>query len=404
MNILIICHQIPSPTNPLTYRVFYCIEYLSKKYGHDITLIAFGNANDTDNEVKNLSFFCIKVKILKISLLTHKRLFDYAINCLRCISTRDFRILLDYTYSKKMQELIDQQLMDVDFDVIFADSPYMLNYVVKYDLPKVMEIWSIPQINLEAYKKIKSINFRKLLHLALYCSARSYEKNYKFFDICIAPTEQERDLIKSYLPGLEISAIPFGIDLPKIPKDIKEDYPSVAFMGNMGSIFNQKAVIYFYNDIYPKIKRAFPTIKLYVIGSNPSDEVTQLSRDRSVIITGYVEDIKSCLFPISVIILPIHGYGIKTRLLEAMAAGKAVVISSEGVHGINVTPGNDVIISDDPEDFAECVIELLVNNDFRNLIGSNARLLMEKEYSWEIISGILNNVLLKAIMMHYENN
>ena len=115
-------------------------------------------------------------------------------------------------------------------------------------------------------------------------------------------------------------------------------------------------------------------------------------RDNSVIITGYVEDTRPYLARASVIILPIHGFGIKTRLLEAMAMGKPVVISSAGIHGIDVTPEKDIIVADGPEEFAERVIKLLNDEALRKKIGTNARKLMEEKYSWEKMADTLNEV------------
>lgn len=115
----------------------------------------------------------------------------------------------------------------------------------------------------------------------------------------------------------------------------------------------------------------FKEMHLEIFGKEPSKEILKLARDNSVVVTGYVEDMRPYLARASVITLPVHGFGIKTRILEAM--GKPVVTSSAGIHGINVTPEENIIIADDPKEFAKRVIELLNDEKLRNRIGANAR-------------------------------
>lgn len=246
-------------------------------------------------------------------------------------------------------------------------------------------------------KNLKKKLYKKLLRLYQYFVAKNCEKYYEKFNICITPTAEDRDIIESYLPNLEISAIPFGINTDIIPEDFEPNFPSLIFIGTMGSLFNQHSILYFYDSIYPLIKETIPEIKLYIVGKNPSEEITQLTRDKSVIVTGYVEDIRPYLARASVVTLPLHGYGIKTRVLEAMAVGKPVVTSSAGIHGIGVTPEENIIIADDPKEFARRVIELLNDEELRNRIGANARKLMEEEYSWENMADMLNTVFRKVV-------
>lgn len=141
----------------------------------------------------------------------------------------------------------------------------------------------------------------------------------------------------------------------------------------------------------------FKEMHLEIFGKEPSKEILKLARDNSVVVTGYVEDMRPYLARASVITLPIHGFGIKTRLLEAMAMGKPVVISSEGIHGIEVSPGENIIVADGSKESAERVVELLNNEELREKIGTNARKLMEDKYSWKKMADMLNEVSQKVV-------
>lgn len=406
MKILIICHKLPFDT--LSLRIANSIRYLSKKYMHNITIVSFKYLKEGQQEGSNpydedyLKEYCEEIETVEISTSLFKRIGGYIISCIIRIVSGDLRNILDYSFSREMQIKINELLKRAEFDVIFADTPSMLFYVSDVKLPKVLEIWTISQIHYEAYKKIEKKLYKKILRLWLYFDAKNREKYYKKFDICITPTEHEREVLKSYLPDLEISVIPFGINTDLRSENFEQDFPSLIFIGIMGSLFNQRSILYFNDEIYPSIKESFPNIKLYIVGKNPSEEIIQLTADKSVIVTGYVEDVRPYLARASVVTLPVHGYGIKTRILEAMAMGKPVVTSSEGIHGINVTPEENIIIADEPEEFARRVIELLNNEGLREKIGTNARKLMEEEYSWEKMADMLNEVLQKTMSRFYE--
>lgn len=393
MKILIICSHLPSFSGTHSFRVPNSIKYLSKKYMHNITIVSFKHLKDGPKQYDYLKEYCDEIETVDIPASLFHRARYYIVNNVIGIPSR------------KMQKKINELLKQTEFDVILipeVDAPSMLSYASDLNLPKVLEIWDIPQVHYEAYKKLEKKTHKKLLRLWLYFKTKNYEKYYSKFDMCITPTERDRDILRSYLPNLEISVIPYGVNIDSVNKAFIEDFPSLIFTGNMGSLFNQRSILYFYDKIYPLIKKAFPEIKLCIVGKNPSEEIIQMARDKSVIVTGYVESLKPYLGHASVVTLPIHGHGIKTRLLEIMAMGKPVVTSSAGIHGINVTPEENIIIADEPEEFARRVIELLNDEQLRNRIGANARKLMEEEYSWEKMTDMLNEVLQKAVSRFYE--
>ena len=402
-----ICHRLPSFSEALCYRVVNSIKHLSQKHGHSITLIFFKHSEiASEHDEEYLKEYCDEIMTVDIIPVSFKKRFErYVLDYVMRILSRDIGNFWDYTFSREMQRRVNELIQRRKFDVIFVDTPYMLSYVSNIDLPKVLEIWTIPQIVREAYTLEKKIQ-KKINLLMLYFRVRNYEKHYKKFDICITPTEHERNVVWSYLPDLEIAVIPFGINVEFTNKtfieDFPEDFPSLIFIGSMDSLFNQRSILYFYDKIYPLIKETFPDVKLYIVGRDPSEKIMRLTRDKSVIVTGYVEDLRPYLARASVVTLPLHGYGIKTRILEVMAIGKPVVTSSEGIHGINVTPRENIILADEPEEFARRVIELLNDEELRNRIGANGRKLMEEEYSWEKMTDMLNEVLQKAVSRFYE--
>jgi glycosyltransferase involved in cell wall biosynthesis len=166
--------------------------------------------------------------------------------------------------------------------------------------------------------------------------------------------------------------------------DIAKEFPSVVFSGHMNSSQNINAVFYFYEKILPIIRKTFPELKFFIVGADPVPEIIKLKEDKNIIVTGAVDDIRYFLNRANIFVCPMRtGTGIKNKLLEAMALGKPVVSTTVGAEAIEVTPNNNIILADEPEQFASEVVKILKDEKKAKIIGNNARALVEQKYSWE---------------------
>jgi glycosyltransferase involved in cell wall biosynthesis len=85
------------------------------------------------------------------------------------------------------------------------------------------------------------------------------------------------------------------------------------------------------------------------------------------------------------------GGGTRLKIVEAMAMGKAIVSTSLGAEGIEVEPGRDLLIEDDPIKFADAVGQLLTVPATGAAIGQSARRLAVERYSWDAAARVLEN-------------
>jgi glycosyltransferase involved in cell wall biosynthesis len=79
------------------------------------------------------------------------------------------------------------------------------------------------------------------------------------------------------------------------------------------------------------------------------------------------------------------GSGTRLKVLEAMAMGKAIVSTTFGVSGIEYTNGHDVLVADDPREFAQTLAQLMRDPARARALGANARRLAESKYDWRIV-------------------
>jgi glycosyltransferase involved in cell wall biosynthesis len=203
-------------------------------------------------------------------------------------------------------------------------------------------------------------------------------------------------LSKPFIPQ-KVFIIPPGIDTDYYKPSLSpSSSPSLVFVGSMNYYVNAYSILYFCRRVYPLIKKIVPSVKFYIVGRDPPNKIRNLSRsDSSIIVTGRVEDVRPyiCKAHAAVVPIIIDDGGIKTKTLEAMAMGKAVISTSIGAEGIGVTHGENIIISDEPEDFAEQVINVIQDDGLRRVLGYNARRFVERNYSWERATNLLEKAL-----------
>jgi glycosyltransferase involved in cell wall biosynthesis len=159
------------------------------------------------------------------------------------------------------------------------------------------------------------------------------------------------------------------------------------FVGSMDWLPNQDGVEHFVNRIWPEIREKRPNAAFQVVGRNPPPRVRRLGQAPGVEVVGAVPDVRPYLAEAAVVVVPLLvGGGTRIKIFEAMAVEKAVVSTSLGAEGLELTPGEHIMLADTPSEFAEAVCGLLENADHRARLASAARRLVTANYSVETIA------------------
>jgi glycosyltransferase involved in cell wall biosynthesis len=204
-------------------------------------------------------------------------------------------------------------------------------------------------------------------------------------DRVLTVSETDRDAFASFVEPGKLAVIPTGVDVDYFhPTPVEETANSLVFTGSMDWLPNEDAILYFVDAILPLIKKQCPEISLEVVGRSPSRKLQALAeRERSLRLTGWVEDIRPFVARGSVCIVPLRiGGGTRLKIFEAMAMSKAVVSTSVGAEGLPVQSGANIIVADTPGDFAQSVVSLLRDTSQRRRLGTSARALVQEKYSW----------------------
>lgn len=213
------------------------------------------------------------------------------------------------------------------------------------------------------------------------------------FDLVLAVSDADRQTFaKLYSDTLEapVQVVQTGVDTSYFAP-IRPQHPAsrahLVFTGSMDWLPNEDGMQYFVRDILPRVRQMEPETTLSIIGRSPTPAVRRLADDAGIHVTGSVEDVRPYVADGSVYVVPLRiGGGTRLKIFEAMSMGKAVVSTTIGAEGLPVTPGHHILIADEPQHFAEAVVQLIRDEDRRRRLEIEARKLVVERYDWSAVA------------------
>ncbi len=223
----------------------------------------------------------------------------------------------------------------------------------------------------------------------------SYERHaLRRFRHVIAVSEHDRNAMLKLCSGCSITVVPTGVDTEQYQASpsVSGNPPVVLFTGSMDWEPNIDAVEYFCREIWPTVLAAFPDAHFRIVGRNPHARVRRLA-SASIEVTGTVASVTDYLRSATVVIVPLRiGGGTRLKIFEAMAMAKALVSTSIGAEGLDVTDGHDLIIADNAPSFAAAILRLLHEPELRRNYEQAAATLAAR-YDWSQIARRFAGVL-----------
>lgn len=208
------------------------------------------------------------------------------------------------------------------------------------------------------------------------------------FDCCITVSDVDRHHLLEANPCLShVAIVPNGVDTKAYhPLPEANGPPVLMFIGSMDYAPCVDAVRYFHDAIWPVIRSAVPAVQWWIVGRNPGPEIAALEGD-GIHVTGQVAEVTPYYQRSTACIVPLRsGGGTRLKILEAMALGRAVVSTSIGCEGLEITAGEHLLVADEPVEFAECVLRLIHAPALRERLVTDARARVEALYGWDQIA------------------
>ena len=367
---------------------------------HSITFFSFYAAHDSDlhPDLKNMVDRVVCVPLDLPASKSFAEMLDYSI---RLFSSAPYNIT---KYCRpKVRRILRALLKQETYDVILCDFMAAAG-VIPWDwpTPKVLFTHNVEAAIWRRHYEVATNPIWKAISWREWRKTEAAERTYlRLADRVLAVSETDRDAFASFVEPGKLAVIPTGVDVDYFhPTPVEETANSLVFTGSMDWLPNEDAILYFVDTILPLIKKQCPEVCLEVVGRSPSRKLQALAeRERSLRLTGWVEDIRPFVARGSICIVPLRiGGGTRLKIFEAMAMSKAVVSTSVGAEGLPVQSGANIIVADTPGDFAQSVVSLLRDPSQRRQLGTSARALVQEKYSWPKVAESFASTLRDTII------
>ncbi|HEY7567170.1 MAG TPA: glycosyltransferase [Gemmatimonadaceae bacterium] len=299
-----------------------------------------------------------------------------------------------------VRALVDTWMRTRAFDVIVCDFlSASLNFPEVLQIPTVLfqhnvetELWR-RQARFEPHP-VKRAAFR----IEAFKMARYEVAAVARFHHVIAVSEHDRQLMTRMVDAERISVVPTGVDIARFQAVAASpsSTPLVMYLGSMDWEANIDGVEWFCAEMWPRVRAAVPNAEFRIVGRNPAARVQRLAGN-GVTVTGTVPSVVDHLAEAAVVVVPLRiGGGTRLKIFEAMGAARAVVSTTVGAEGLEVTPNEDIMLCDDAPAFADAVVTLLRDEAARRRIGAAANALADR-HDWSRVISDFEQSLARAI-------
>jgi polysaccharide biosynthesis protein PslH len=386
-----IAFVVPYVPNKIRTRPYNLILQLSA-LGHDIDVFTVGNGESDRVDVESLRSKCRNVYFY------HQPLWRSLLNSgLAVLSDKPLQSVysLQPELVKRLKTINRDRLNNFQYDVVHVEHLRGSAYGVylKSHLPSLPLVWDSVDCISHLFQQASGQSrgfFGKLITRFELSRTRKAEGNLVCnFDHVLVTSSTDKnallDLVTNGKKPSPISVVPNGVDLDyfHFNPDIPREAATIVFSGKMSYHANISMATFLVSEIMPRVWKAHPKTKLYIVGKDPSLDIKKMEKNPLITVTGTVEDIRPFLWRATVSVVPLlYGAGIQNKILEAMATGTPVITTSRALTALQVHPGKDLLVANDAESFAREILHLIDDKNLNRAIGHSGLTYVRSKHNW----------------------
>ena len=351
--------------------------------GHKITILAMNtpkhsyNVEDIPQELSSkITFETISVEtdIRKRDALSNLFFSKLPYNAVRFISD---------DFANKLINILRSE----DFDIVQLEGIYLAPYIkiIKKHSNALISLRS-HNIEHEIWKRVASNEtnpVKKKYTNILASRIQRFEKKYiNKYDLLVPITDRDLTVLNKMGNKKPSHVAMAGIDLPNLIRDDSNtDFPNLFYIGALDWAPNQEGLQWFFKNVWDKVNKKFPNLKIYIAGRNAPEKLLPIFNKPNVEYLGGIDDAYMFMNSKSIMIAPLFsGSGMRIKIIEGMALGKAIITTTIGTEGINSTHNKNIMIADSEMDFILSVEQLVNNKRLYNSISNNAVKFIEEQF------------------------
>lgn len=390
MKILMLTPYLPYPLwSGGQIRTYNLLKNLAEK--HDITLFSFIRDENENRYKKELLRFCKRVE-------TFKRRPAWSFANILLAGLTPFPFLVSIYYSLKLQKAIASELKTNSFDLIHAETFYVMPNIPKTSVPVLLVEQTIEFLVYQHFVETIVLPLRLILSLDV-VKIKFWEEYYwKKAQKVVAMSAADKIVMQEEVNRLNVDIVPNGVDTEEFFKvnRKKKKTNTILFVGNFKWLQNKEAVRILVEKVFPKILKKISNARLWIVGRYPSQQIKNY-QSNFIKISDDVDDIRKAYAQSDVLIAPIYGPGgTRYKILEAMASGLPVVTTTRGIEGLGAKDNENVLVRDDPDRLAQATIDLLTKTDLYVRLAMMGKKLVATNYDWKRISEKLDKLYVEV--------
>ena len=290
-----------------------------------------------------------------------------------------------------MQAAIDSLLAERRFDIVQIESSQMACFRLRTGARVVLDEHNIEYELLGRMHLGERSAIRRTHHRLEERKVRRFEQLWwgRVDGVAVTSTRDEL-VVRRHAPGTPTAVVPNSVDIEYFSPDRDEPVGGrIVFTGLLTYRPNLDAARHLVDDILPRIRERHGSVTLTIVGTGREADLEVLRRP-GVTVTGWVADVRPYLRQASVVVAPVRiGAGTRLKVVEGLAMAKPMVSTTIGCEGIDVNPGEHLLVADAPDDFADAVALLLRDRTLGDRLGAAGHRLARDHYSWERATGQL---------------
>lgn len=349
-----------------------------KQKGHELILVSLSDEKITPVERAHELYD-------KVYFVKRNRIMSLIMGALHFIKGKPIQCGYYYskTYKELLEKVIDKEKPDLYVSHLLRMVPYL--YELNLEDHSIIEMTDALSKTYLLSSKAQGVGLLKYVYFLEQRLIANYEKFVvKHFPKVVLVSQADIEYLKNKIKG-NTSSLALHSNGVGYMEIISTSYnvDKICFLGNMRSMQNQDAALYFANEVFPLVKKQHPTAKFYIVGSLPPPNIQAIASD-DIIVTGFVDDLEEFLQDACLLVAPVRvAAGIQNKVLVGMGCGIPVVMTSLISHAIpELQDGENCIIRDGAEAIAASCHRLMTNREERNSIAIKGYNMVKNHYSW----------------------
>ncbi|MFZ3301229.1 MAG: glycosyltransferase family 4 protein [Microgenomates group bacterium] len=372
-------------------RWYHLIKFLSKN--HKITVVSLirGDKEKELSYLPQIEKYCEKIMVFDRpkSPWTIRNLF------LTLVTFRPLVVMRNFSLEER--KAIAKELQENHYDMIHAETFYVMPHIPKTDVPIVLVDPTIEFSVYQHYVDNEVPFIFKFIYLFDVIKLKWWEKYYwRKANRVFAVSEEDKEIMEKELPNIRVGIIPNGVDVSYFEeKKVKRHLPQrVLYHGDYKWMQNVEAVNILIRDIWPLIKDKAQNVKLWITGRSVPKEILEIAKkDKDIIVSESPKDNRDVFKTASVHVTPIMSPGgTRLKVLEAMASDLPVVSTPVGVAGLSIVKGKHALVSSSVQELADMTVKVLMDKKLSASLAKEGKKFVATNFDWQSIVTDLEKV------------